>query len=65
MSWVHKHFVNSRPWVLMGEFNAALFIEDTFHGSKDINISMRKFNDCVTTIEVEDVNCTCLNYTWN
>ena len=30
-------------------------IEDTFHGSKDINISMRDFNDCVSNVEVEDV----------
>ncbi|GKE04119.1 hypothetical protein Tco_1396137, partial [Tanacetum coccineum] len=62
---MHKQFVNTRPWVIMGDFNAALFIEDTFHGSKNINISMRDFNDCVNKIEIADVNSTGLHYTWN
>ncbi|GJR49738.1 sodium/hydrogen exchanger 6 [Tanacetum coccineum] len=49
----------------MGDFNAALFIEDTFHGSKNINISVRDFNDCVNKFEIADVNSTGLHYTWN
>ncbi|GJX46036.1 uncharacterized protein Tco_0271226 [Tanacetum coccineum] len=61
----HKHFVQGRPWVIMGDSNAALFIEDTYYGSKDINISMHEFNDCVANIKVEDVNSTCLHFTWN
>ncbi|GJX74603.1 RNA-directed DNA polymerase, eukaryota, reverse transcriptase zinc-binding domain protein [Tanacetum coccineum] len=32
---------------------------------KDINVSMQDFNACVTNIEVEDVNSTGLNFTWN
>lgn len=62
---MHKHFVHGRPWVIMGDFNSALFLEDMFHGSKDINISMREFNDCVNKIEVEDANSLGLHYTWN
>ncbi|GJX36941.1 putative RNA-directed DNA polymerase [Tanacetum coccineum] len=58
---MHKQFVNTRPWVIMGDFNAALFIEDTFHGSNDINISMRDFNDRVNKIEIADVNSTGLH----
>nr|GEV89991.1 reverse transcriptase domain-containing protein [Tanacetum cinerariifolium] len=54
-----------KPWVLMGDFNATLNIEDTFFGSSDINISMREFRECVETIEVRDVNSTGLHYTWN
>ncbi|GJY18408.1 RNA-directed DNA polymerase, eukaryota, reverse transcriptase zinc-binding domain protein [Tanacetum coccineum] len=61
---MHKHVVYGRPWVIMEDFNAALFTEYTYHGSKDINISMREFNECVTNIEVEDVNSTSLHYTW-
>ena len=60
---VHKQFVHGRPWVIMGDFNAALYLEDTYYGSKDINISMREFSECVTDIEVEDVNSTGLHYT--
>ncbi|GJV36669.1 hypothetical protein Tco_1409146 [Tanacetum coccineum] len=61
----HKNFVQGRPWVIMGDFNAALFIKDTYYGLKDINISMHEFNDCVANIKVEDVNSTCLHFTWN
>nr|GEZ50859.1 hypothetical protein [Tanacetum cinerariifolium] len=62
---IHKQYVTDKPWVLMGDFNAALNIEDTFFGSSDINFSMREFRECVETIEVRDVNSTGLHYTWN
>ena len=62
---VHKLFVRDKPWILMGDFNAALNIEDTFFGTSDINIAMREFKECVETIEVEDINSTGLHYTWN
>ncbi|GJY17397.1 uncharacterized protein Tco_0388888, partial [Tanacetum coccineum] len=62
---VHKQSVTDKPWVLMGDFNAALNTEDTFFGSSDINIAMREFRECVETIEVGDVNSTGLHYTWN
>ncbi|GJY38271.1 RNA-directed DNA polymerase, eukaryota, reverse transcriptase zinc-binding domain protein [Tanacetum coccineum] len=62
---VHKHFVQGRPWVILGDFNSARFIEDMYAGSKDTNISMREFNACISDIEVEDLNSTCLHFTWN
>ena len=49
----------------MGDFNAALNIEDTFFGSSDINIAMREFRECVQNIEVVDVNSSGLHFTWN
>ncbi|GKF93460.1 RNA-directed DNA polymerase, eukaryota, reverse transcriptase zinc-binding domain protein, partial [Tanacetum coccineum] len=49
----------------MGDFNSALFIEDTYYGSSKMNISMRDFNECVGNVEITDVNSTGLHYTWN
>ncbi|GJT54711.1 hypothetical protein Tco_0989765 [Tanacetum coccineum] len=49
----------------MGDFNAALYIEDSFCGSSNINIAMREFRECVDNIEVSDVNSTGLHFTWN
>ncbi|GKF00474.1 RNA-directed DNA polymerase, eukaryota, reverse transcriptase zinc-binding domain protein, partial [Tanacetum coccineum] len=49
----------------MGDFNSALFIEDTYYGSSKMNISMREFSECVENVEVADVNSTGLQYTWN
>ncbi|GKD39484.1 zinc finger, CCHC-type containing protein [Tanacetum coccineum] len=50
---------------LMGDFNASLNLEDCHSGSSKISISMRKFKECVSEIEVQDVNCSGLHYTWN
>ena len=44
---MHSGFVQRKPWVIMGDFNSALYLEDTYCGSSDINISMREFMDCV------------------
>ncbi|GJU71005.1 protein LAZ1 [Tanacetum coccineum] len=55
---INHVFDESTQFVAMSEFNAALYIEDMFHRSKDINISMREFSEFATNIEVEDVNCT-------
>ncbi|GKD34722.1 hypothetical protein Tco_1250231, partial [Tanacetum coccineum] len=57
--------VRGQPWVLMGDFNAALNLEDIFSGSSIINASMIEFKDCVANIEVVDINASGLHYTWN
>ncbi|GJV05024.1 uncharacterized protein Tco_1338593 [Tanacetum coccineum] len=61
---LHSTFVRSKSWVIMGDFNSARFLEDTYCGSSKINISMREFNECVIKIEMADVNCTGLHFTW-
>ncbi|GJW63854.1 hypothetical protein Tco_0115738 [Tanacetum coccineum] len=62
---VHKVFVGNRPWCLLGDFNAALFLEDSTAGSSTMDIAMREFKACVEEIEVMDVQCSGLQYTWN
>ncbi|GJR10704.1 hypothetical protein Tco_0793356 [Tanacetum coccineum] len=62
---LHKAFVWDRSWCLMGDFNAALFLDDSSMGRSSIDISMREFRECVEEIEVMDVNNTGLKFTWN
>ncbi|GKA21443.1 RNA-directed DNA polymerase, eukaryota, reverse transcriptase zinc-binding domain protein [Tanacetum coccineum] len=62
---LHKNMVRGQPWVLMGDFNAALNLEDIFSGSSVMNASMIEFKDCVANIEVVDINASGLHYTWN
>ncbi|GJU75164.1 RNA-directed DNA polymerase, eukaryota, reverse transcriptase zinc-binding domain protein [Tanacetum coccineum] len=59
------HVVQNSPWVLMGDFNVALNMEDVSSGSSMLNSPMSDFKDCVANIEVLDVNCSGLHYTWN
>ncbi|GKA57418.1 hypothetical protein Tco_0756606 [Tanacetum coccineum] len=61
---VHKLYVRNRPWCILGDFNAALFLEDSSAGLS-IDISMREFKECVQEIEVVDVQSLGLQFTWN
>ncbi|GKC90455.1 zinc knuckle CX2CX4HX4C containing protein, partial [Tanacetum coccineum] len=54
-----------RPWCLLGDFNATLFLEDSTASGANIDISMREFRDCVEEIEVMAVHRTGLQFTWN
>nr|GEX13993.1 hypothetical protein [Tanacetum cinerariifolium] len=42
------------PWCLLGDFNAALNLEDYAAGSFNIDIFMREFKECVEDIHVSD-----------
>nr|GEU31441.1 hypothetical protein [Tanacetum cinerariifolium] len=62
---LHKYVVRDFPWVLMGDFNVALNIEDSYLGLTKMNLAMCDFKDCVKKIEVIDINSFGLHYTWN
>ncbi|GJW79122.1 hypothetical protein Tco_0140804 [Tanacetum coccineum] len=62
---VHKHYVRHRPWCILGDFNATLFLDDMAAGSSTIDIYMREFKECVHDIEVLDVQKGGLKFTWN
>ncbi|GJT54029.1 trichome birefringence-like protein 3 [Tanacetum coccineum] len=62
---LHKHMVRDLPWILLDDFNATLNMENTFLGSSIINAAMCEFKECVAKIEVLDINCSGLHYTWN
>nr|GEY47216.1 hypothetical protein [Tanacetum cinerariifolium] len=57
--------MRNRPWVLLGDFNAALNIEDHSSGRYEPNISMHDFKECVQAMEVADVNSIGLYFTRN
>nr|GEU96327.1 hypothetical protein [Tanacetum cinerariifolium] len=47
-----------------GKMQRAL-LRDTSTGSSDMDISMREFKECMEEIEVMDVQCIGLKFTWN
>ncbi|GJW63827.1 hypothetical protein Tco_0115711 [Tanacetum coccineum] len=53
------------PWCLLRDFNDSLFVGDTSTGSLAMDISMREFKECVEEIEVTDVQCIRVQFTWN
>nr|GEW13968.1 RNA-directed DNA polymerase, eukaryota, reverse transcriptase zinc-binding domain protein [Tanacetum cinerariifolium] len=62
---LHKNYINNRPWCLLGDFNASLYVDDTSIGPSTLDIPMREFKECVETMEVMDVQRTGLHFTWN
>ncbi|GJU91519.1 hypothetical protein Tco_1303942 [Tanacetum coccineum] len=62
---LHKHLVHGYPWILMGDFNMALNLEDSLSGSSRLNAAMYDFKACVNNIKVMDINASGLHYTWN
>ncbi|GJY92695.1 RNA-directed DNA polymerase, eukaryota, reverse transcriptase zinc-binding domain protein [Tanacetum coccineum] len=61
---VHK-VTRGLPWVLMGDFNVALNLEDYHSGPSTMNASMVEFKDCVSNIKVMDTSSSGIHYTWN
>ena len=57
--------MHGKPWVILGDFNASMSLDDTSQGSSNFSISMRELYECANKIEVTDVNSTGLRYTWN
>ncbi|GKB17128.1 RNA-directed DNA polymerase, eukaryota, reverse transcriptase zinc-binding domain protein [Tanacetum coccineum] len=51
---LHYNYIHNRPWCLLGDFNASLFIGDTSTGSSALDIAMREFKECVDHIEKLD-----------
>ncbi|XP_022014976.1 uncharacterized protein LOC110914495 [Helianthus annuus] len=62
---MHKRVVQSSPWIIMGDFNVALNLDDKCMGSSDVNAAMREFNECVNYVEVFDIRAHGMHYTWN
>ncbi|GJU73617.1 RNA-directed DNA polymerase, eukaryota, reverse transcriptase zinc-binding domain protein [Tanacetum coccineum] len=62
---MHKLETSGVPWILMGDFNMALNLEDYSTGSSKLNYAISDFKDCVYNIEVMDINSSGLHFTWN
>ncbi|XP_071708760.1 uncharacterized protein [Rutidosis leptorrhynchoides] len=62
---IHNRFVNGNPWVMMGDFNVSLNIEDSSVGTSRFTIAMREFQECVDNMHMVDINHMGFRYTWN
>ncbi|GJZ89850.1 RNA-directed DNA polymerase, eukaryota, reverse transcriptase zinc-binding domain protein [Tanacetum coccineum] len=61
---VAKCITNVHAWVLIGDFNVTLKLEEHFSSSSIISCDMQEFIDCVNLINVEDICMTGMYYTW-
>ncbi|XP_021979823.1 uncharacterized protein LOC110875939 [Helianthus annuus] len=61
----HRLVVRNQPWIVMGDFNSALYMDDCLHGSSTPTIGMRDFFECVQHNELLDIPGHGLHFTWN
>ncbi|XP_022003024.1 uncharacterized protein LOC110900443 [Helianthus annuus] len=61
----HSCLARNQPWVILGDFNTALNMEDCLYGPSNHTIGMRDFSDCIKVAELMDVKSHGLHYTWN
>ncbi|GJV14255.1 probable L-cysteine desulfhydrase, chloroplastic [Tanacetum coccineum] len=52
------------PWVIMGDFNVTLKLEEHSVGKSTISNDMQEFLDCMNNIGVEDLCISRMFYTW-
>ncbi|GJX81501.1 RNA-directed DNA polymerase, eukaryota, reverse transcriptase zinc-binding domain protein [Tanacetum coccineum] len=61
---LNKRIVGSSAWVIMRDVNVSLNLEDHSEGMSNITQDMIDFQECVNDIEMEDINCSGLHFTW-
>ncbi|XP_035843934.1 uncharacterized protein LOC110932523 [Helianthus annuus] len=57
-------FVYDKPWMILGDFNSSLSMEDNLFGSSKVTTGMKDFKDCVNELEVVDINSSGIHFTW-
>ncbi|GJX13942.1 RNA-directed DNA polymerase, eukaryota, reverse transcriptase zinc-binding domain protein [Tanacetum coccineum] len=60
----HKGVTRNCPWVMLGDFNIILSINENTNGVNVICKGMREFIECVADLEMEDINMCRMFYTW-
>ncbi|KAI3827752.1 hypothetical protein L1987_01835 [Smallanthus sonchifolius] len=61
----HKQMMEDKPWIVMGDFNSALYVDDYLYGTSIPSIGMREFFECVQYNELVDIQGHGLHFTWN
>ncbi|GKA65309.1 RNA-directed DNA polymerase, eukaryota, reverse transcriptase zinc-binding domain protein [Tanacetum coccineum] len=60
----HMGIIDSKPWVMMGDFNAILYSEDHSKGFANVYQGIREFRSCVQQLDMDDLARNGLFYTW-
>ncbi|GJU61158.1 RNA-directed DNA polymerase, eukaryota, reverse transcriptase zinc-binding domain protein [Tanacetum coccineum] len=59
-----KSLVDQQAWVLMGNSNVTLKLEEHSNGTSRISVDMEEFRDTINSLEVEDISSTGFQFTW-
>ncbi|GJR88548.1 RNA-directed DNA polymerase, eukaryota, reverse transcriptase zinc-binding domain protein [Tanacetum coccineum] len=59
-----KRVIGNASWVIMGDVNVSLHMEDHSEGMSNYTQDMIDFQECINSIEVEDIKWFGLHFTW-
>nr|GEW84440.1 hypothetical protein [Tanacetum cinerariifolium] len=62
---IQKRFTNGDPWILMGDFNVTLKIEEHCAGSSFVSTDMSEFHSSVDAYEIDDLKSSGFFFTWS
>ncbi|GKC30468.1 RNA-directed DNA polymerase, eukaryota, reverse transcriptase zinc-binding domain protein, partial [Tanacetum coccineum] len=51
----YKSIVNDTPWVITGDLNVSLNLEDHFEGMSHLTKDMEEFRECINHVQMEDI----------
>ncbi|GJW79881.1 RNA-directed DNA polymerase, eukaryota, reverse transcriptase zinc-binding domain protein [Tanacetum coccineum] len=61
---MYKGIVDNHPWVLMGDWNVSLELDEHSEGGAFKTTDMIEFQECLDCNEIEDINRTGVHFTW-
>ncbi|GAV87805.1 Exo_endo_phos domain-containing protein, partial [Cephalotus follicularis] len=53
------------PWLILGDFNVSRFPHDHLNGSPRVSKSMSELNECLKSMEVDDIRSVGRFFTWS
>ncbi|GKG10907.1 RNA-directed DNA polymerase, eukaryota, reverse transcriptase zinc-binding domain protein, partial [Tanacetum coccineum] len=53
------------PWIILSDFNATLDPSEKSSSGSKVTTSINDFRECVTDIDMEDIDMSGLKFTWN
>ncbi|GJX05103.1 RNA-directed DNA polymerase, eukaryota, reverse transcriptase zinc-binding domain protein [Tanacetum coccineum] len=60
----YKSICNNIPWVLLGDINVSLNMDEHSEGISHKTQDMEEFQDCVNSLKIEDVVSVGFHFTW-
>ncbi|GJY56595.1 RNA-directed DNA polymerase, eukaryota, reverse transcriptase zinc-binding domain protein [Tanacetum coccineum] len=63
--YCHKRISGNNSWVILGDMNVTLNIEEHSSGGSHVTEEMQDFRDCINAIEIEVIGCSSFFYTWS
>ncbi|XP_071689058.1 uncharacterized protein [Rutidosis leptorrhynchoides] len=61
---IQSLITKDKPWVVFGDFNVIRKLDEHTAGGSFLTEDMIEFNDCIESIEVDDLGSTGFHYTW-